>query len=76
MSPSRAWGKIYVPKLELGNEKKLVGRASTPAASGGTGFTACALHRQDAGASMNFSGQSNGAQSAPSIKNLQARHGD
>ena len=22
MSPSRAWGKIYVPKLELGNEKK------------------------------------------------------
>ena len=31
MSPSRAWGKIYIPKLELGNEKKLVGRASPPA---------------------------------------------
>jgi hypothetical protein len=29
MSPSRAWGKNYIPKLELGNEKKLVGRAST-----------------------------------------------
>jgi len=31
MSPSRAWGKIYVPKLELGNEKRLVGQASAPA---------------------------------------------
>jgi hypothetical protein len=31
MSPSRAWDKIYVPNLELGNEKKSVGRASAPA---------------------------------------------
>jgi len=35
----------------------LVGRASVPAAFGGTGFSACAPHRQDAGATKNFSEQ-------------------
>jgi len=35
----------------------LVGRASVPAAFGGTGFPACAPHRQDAGATKNFSEQ-------------------
>jgi len=37
--------------------KRVVGRASVPAAFGGTGFPACAPHRQDADATKNFSEQ-------------------
>lgn len=39
------------------NKEKSVGRASVPAALSGTGFPACASHRQDAGATKNFSEQ-------------------
>ena len=67
MSPSRAWGKIYVPKLELGNEKEIGGVGLRARHLGGTGFPACAPHRHD-GATINFSGQSSGAQSAPYAK--------
>ena len=57
-SRSRSFGPIGVPKHELGNEKeRLVGRASVPAAFGDR-LPACAPHRQDAGATKNFSGQS------------------
>jgi len=37
--------------------KKEVGRPSLAATFGGTGFPACAPHRQDAGANKNFSKQ-------------------
>jgi len=37
--------------------KNPVGRASSPAAFGGTGFQPVHPHRQDAGATKNFSGQ-------------------
>jgi hypothetical protein len=53
-----SWGssvtKYIFVELKM---KKQVGRASVPAAFGGTGFPACASHRQDAGATKHFSDQ-------------------
>jgi len=39
------------------NLRKFVGSGIPPAALGGTGFPACAPHRQDAAATKNFSEQ-------------------